>query len=98
MPVEKNAASRAVNDTSRPVWRVVAYTYSRYRDAQAKADHINGKLPGLHASVFAPRGKDQAPFFVSLGGRMTRAEAMNLQRVALAKGLPRDTFVRNFPD
>ncbi len=82
----------------RSVWRVVAYTYNHYRDAEKKAHTINARLPGLHATVFSPKGRDRAPYFVALGGRMTRAEALNLQHVARAKGLPRDTFVRNYSD
>jgi eukaryotic-like serine/threonine-protein kinase len=82
----------------RSVWRVVAYTYNHYRDAERKARSINARLPGLRAAVFTPRGKDRPPYFVALGGRMTRAEALNLRHVARAKGLPRDTFVRNYSD
>jgi hypothetical protein len=33
---------------------------------------------------------------VALGGRMTLAQAERLQKEARSKGLPRDTFVRNF--
>jgi hypothetical protein len=98
-PKPSPMASRSTGDiASRPVWRVVAFTYSRYRDAQTKAERINQKLPGLHAAVFTPRGKERPPYFVALGGRMTRAEAVNLQRVAMAKGMPRDTFVRNYSE
>ena len=80
------------------VWRVVAYTYNRYKDAEKKARTINARYPGLHATVFTPKGKDRRPYFVALGGRMTHAEALNLRHVAQAKGLPRDTFVRNYSD
>lgn len=80
------------------VWRVVAYTYNRYKDAEKKAHSINARYPGLHAMVFTPKGKDRRPYFVALGGRMTHAEALNLRHVARAKGLPRDTFVRNYSD
>jgi len=76
-------------------WRVVAYTYNRRDQAEHKANTINRLKPGFDATVFAPRG-NQAPFFVALGGRMSRAEAAALQRKARAGGLPRDTFVRNF--
>ena len=56
---------------------------------------LNQQHPAWHAEVFAPKG-EHGPFFVSLGGRMTLPEAERLQREARAKGLPRDTFVRNF--
>ena len=97
-PAESTASRSEGTLAARPVWRVVAYTYSRYRDAQVKAERINDKMPGLHANVFTPKGKDHPPYFVALGGKMTRAEAVNVQRVAMAKGLPRDTFVRNYPE
>lgn len=79
------------------MWRVIAYTYNGLHDAQKKANAINEKFPDLHADVFAPRGQ-RAPYFVSLGGRMTRDAATRLMRQARSKGLPRDTFVRNFSD
>jgi eukaryotic-like serine/threonine-protein kinase len=90
--------AEAAPQRGRTVWRVVAYTYNHYRDAERKARSINSRLPGLRAAVFTPRGKDRPPYFVALGGRMTRAEALNLRHVARAKGLPRDTFVRNYSD
>jgi eukaryotic-like serine/threonine-protein kinase len=92
------ASPRPSAPQSRPAWRVVAYTYHRYRDAERKAGAINSRWPGLHAAVFAPRGKERPPYFVALGGRMTHSEALNLRQVARAKGLPRDTFVRNYSE
>jgi len=77
------------------IWRVVAFEYSKRAQAEHKARTINEKHPALHAEVFAPKG-NRAPFFVSLGGRLTFQEAEQLRREARAKGLPRDTFVRNF--
>jgi len=79
-------------------WRVIAYTYSRMKDAENKARSINQKLPGLNAGVFTPKGRNQPPFLVALGGRMTRNDAAGLQRRALSRGLPRDTFIRNYND
>jgi len=77
------------------IWRVVAFEYSKRAQAEHKARTINEKHPALHAEVFAPKG-NRAPYFVSLGGRLTFQEAEQLRREARAKGLPRDTFVRNF--
>jgi len=77
------------------IWRVVAYTYNSRGSAEKKARSINEKRSPWRAEVFAPRG-DRAPFYVSLGGRMTRGQAERLQKEAWSKGLPRDTFVRNF--
>jgi hypothetical protein len=90
------AARPASTGGQREIWRVIAYTYNQRRHAEHKAQTINREKPGFHAAVFAPRGPNQPPFFVALGGRMSREAAMTLRRKARSKGLPRDTFVRNF--
>jgi hypothetical protein len=56
---------------------------------------INRKWPQLKAEQFSPNGSGP-PYFVALGGRMTRGEAVRLQQQAISSGLPPDTFVRNF--
>jgi serine/threonine protein kinase len=81
--------------TGAPIWRVVAYTYNRRQQAESKAKSLNERRSAWKAEVFSPKG-DRAPYFVSLGGRMTLAEAERVQKDARSKGLPRDTFVRNF--
>jgi hypothetical protein len=101
-PVEEPTAPerRAEKEPARPrsAWRVVAYTYSTHRDAEKRARTINARHPAFHAEVFAPRGKDRSPYLVALGGRMTREEAARLQKQAKSKGLPRDTFIRNYSE
>ena len=82
----------------RAEWRVIAYTYLRIKDAENKVRSINQKTPGLKAEVYTPKGRNQPPFLVALGGRMTRTDAAGLQRRALSRGLPRDTFIRNYND
>jgi hypothetical protein len=77
-------------------WRVIAYTYTRYQDAAHKASTINQKHPDMQAEVFAPNGRNKGPFLVSLGGRVSRAEAQKLEQRAKSRGLPRDTFSRNY--
>jgi hypothetical protein len=77
------------------IWRVVVYTYNSHDAAEKKVRSINEKRSAWHAEVFAPRG-NRAPYYVSLGGRMTLPQAERLQKEARAKGMPRDTFVRNF--
>lgn len=97
-PEPKQAAQRpkaADSGSGERIWRVVAYTYDRRNDAEKEIARIQRKWPEAGAEVFAPKG-DDPPYFVSLGGRMTRAEALQLRRKAWSKGLPRDTFVRNF--
>ena len=81
--------------TGAPIWRVIAYTYNGRSNAEKKVKSINAQFPAWHAEVFMPKG-DKAPYFVSLGGRMTLAQAERVQKDARAKGLPKDTFVRNF--
>jgi hypothetical protein len=91
-PVQASAAQE------RPVWRVIAYTYNAFHDAQKKVLAINQKWPGLHAEVFAPKGSSHAPYLVALGGRMNRLEAARILQRARSRGLPRDTFMLNFSD
>jgi len=94
-PPPRVEAPRAAAPNPAAIWRVVAYTYNSRAAAEKKARSINEKQPEWRAAVFTPRG-DRAPFYVSLGGRMTLAQAERLQKEARSKGLPQDTFVRNF--
>jgi hypothetical protein len=92
----KPAGTLAAAPESHGAWRVVAYTYGAFRDADHKVRRINEKWPAFRAEVFTPKGRRQGPYYVALGGRMARLDAERLQRTARAAGLPRDTFVRNF--
>ncbi len=97
VPAPSKTATVPAGKSAGPVnWRVVAYTYNRYADAEKKVKTLNARWSGFHAEVFAPHGRGQGPYFVALGGRMTRDEAHSFQRRAISKGLPRDTFIRNF--
>lgn len=92
--VEQPPAPPAAIHSSEPaVWRVIAYTYSRRTDAEKEIHRIQRKWPDLRPEVFA---LDATTYFISLGGRMTRPEAMEVARQARYRGLPPDTFVRNF--
>lgn len=100
LPPPSTRADRTGTPDARPstnaaIWRVVAYTYNARQHADKKARSLNEKHPAWHAEVFSPKG-NRAPYFVSLGGRMTLPEAEKLQREARSKGMPKDTFVRNF--
>ena len=77
-----------------PGWYVVAYTYNRPAQAQAKADALARRHASLAPRVFSPTGG--APYYVALGGPMTQADAATVLRHARRSGLPRDTFMRNF--
>ncbi len=79
----------------RTQWRVVAYTYNHENQAKDKAAQILSKHADLNPEVFAPRG--HAPYLVTVGGAMSRDEAMALRRKARSEGLPRDTYAQNFP-
>jgi eukaryotic-like serine/threonine-protein kinase len=76
-------------------WRVIAFTYAQRSMAEKKAQELNQRHPQFRAEVFAP-ASEHGPFLISLGGRMTREEALSLQQKARATGFPRDTFARNF--
>jgi hypothetical protein len=92
VPVEAAASG------PRTVWRVIAYTYNTWRDAQKKVLSINRKWPAFEAQVFAPKGRSRPPYLVALGGRMNRLEAARVLQKARSRGLPRDTFILNFSD
>lgn len=77
------------------MWRVIAYTYSGPTAAEKKARRINEKWPDFHAEVFSPKSRP-GMYLVALGGRMTRDEAVTLQRKARSRELPRDTYVQNY--
>jgi len=95
-PVPHVMPAAPVPAVATPNWRVIAYTYIRYHDAETRARYINEKHPGLHAEVFSPNGPNRGPFLVALGGRVTREEAERIEKTAKADGLPRDTFARNY--
>lgn len=90
----------ATADTAAPVrtgrteWRVVAYTYNHQDQAQKKADELRAKHPAMNPEVFSPHGR--APYLVTVGGAMTRDQAIAFRAKARGAGLPRDTYARNY--
>ncbi|HEX3662614.1 MAG TPA: SPOR domain-containing protein [Acidobacteriaceae bacterium] len=74
-------------------WRVIAYTYIRREDAEKKAAELARRYPELNPSAFSPRA---GRYLVSLGGVMSRTEAIALRARALTLGLPGDTYARNY--
>lgn len=76
-----------------PVWRVVVYTYRRRSDAEQRARDLGQRYPQLHPGVMATRGGD---FLVTLGGEMSRDQAIALRVRAVREGLPGDTYAQNF--
>jgi hypothetical protein len=75
-------------------WRVVAYTYNKQSQAQAKADSIAKKHSELKPEVFTPNG--HAPYLVTVGGPMTREQANVFRQKAVAAGLAHDTYTQNY--
>jgi hypothetical protein len=75
------------------VWRVVVYTYRHRAQAEQRARDLSRRYPRLSPGVLATRGGD---FLVTLGGTMSREEAMALRGRAVRMGLPRDTYAQNF--
>jgi hypothetical protein len=80
---------------ARTQWRVVAYTYNHEDQAKEKAALIASQHAFLNPEVFSPKG--HAPYLVTVGGAMSRNEALAFRKRARAAGLPRDTYAQNFP-
>ncbi len=82
------------NSGAKSQWRVVSYTYNREDQAQHKAETVAAQHGGLHPEVFSASG--HAPYLVTLGGPMTRDQALALRDQARASGLPQDTYIQNY--
>ena len=94
-PSSQTAASQtAPSRAARTDWRVIAYTYNHEAQAQSKANAIAAAHPMLHPEVFSPNG--QPPYLVSLGGAMSREQAVALRQQARTAGLAGDTYIQNF--
>ena len=79
------------------MWRVIAFTYRTQEGARHKVEQVNEKHPQLKANVFAPREK-KGYYLVALGGRMTRDEAIRMQRLARADRVARDVYIQNYSE
>jgi hypothetical protein len=88
------STAAAPTGTGRTEWRVVAYTYNHQDQAQKKADELRTKHPAFNPEVFSPHGR--APYLVTVGGAMTRDQAIAFRAKARSAGLPRDTYARNY--
>lgn len=88
-------AAPGASSSSSGNWRVVAYTYNHQDQADHKVRTINDKYPDLQAGVFSPKGGG-APYLVTLGSPMERADAFRLRDKAIQEGLPHDTFAQNY--
>ena len=86
--------SEAAPVSGRQIWRVVAYTYNNEEKAQHKVSSIEEHHLGFKPEVFTPTG--HAPYLVTVGGPMSRDEAVALRHKAQAAGFPRDTYTQNY--
>ncbi len=100
-PVSEPASKAVAEPSSIParagqsMWRVIAYTYHSRNEALKKANQINRRHPDLLAEVFAP-SQQKSRYLVSLGGRMSRRDALRIREKALAEGLPEDMYLQNY--
>ena len=95
--VKPSVASRTGVNTeavTTPGWRVVAYTYNHEAQAEHKAQTIAKRYPQLTPGVFSVEGRP--PYLVTLGGVMSKQEALALRKRAIRMGLPRDTYTQNY--
>jgi hypothetical protein len=75
-------------------WRVIAYSFNREEEAREQARELAQRFAELNPEVFAPRGGDV--WLVTLGGMMSRGEALALREKVIDMGLPEDTYAQNF--
>jgi len=97
-PTNNRPASKPVSQPAaagKAMWRVIAFTYRNRAGAVKKAEQVNRRHPDLEARVFSTREK-KGYYLVSLGGRMTREDALRRQRKARSEGLARDVYVQNY--
>lgn len=75
-------------------WRVVAYTFNTEGEARDAAKALAQHFSQLNPGVFAPKGREL--WLVTLGGIMSRGDALVLRDRAVDMGLPDDTYAGNF--
>lgn len=93
-PAPVAPATTAPKTVGRKQWRVVAYTYNHEDQAKKKVSSIAGRTPALNPEIFSPTG--HAPYLVTLGGPMSREDAVAFRRKAISAGLPEDTYIQNY--
>lgn len=90
-PAPVRAAARTAGEPR--VWRVVVDTYRNRAQAAARAKSLGARYPTLKMGVLAAPG---GACWVTVGGAMTREQAMALRARAVRMGLPRDAYAQNF--
>jgi hypothetical protein len=94
-PTANASTQNPRTENARTQWRVVAYTYNHEDQAKAKVSVIASQHAFLNPEVFSPKG--HAPYLVTVGGPMSRNEALAFRKRARSAGLPHDTYAQNFP-
>jgi hypothetical protein len=94
LSASKPATPTAATTNPRDQWRVVAYTYNHQDQAQKKVATIAKRHPSLNPEVFTPNG--HAPYLVTVGGPMSRDQAIAFKNRVRGEGLPRDLYAQNY--
>jgi hypothetical protein len=97
IPKTPHHAAAQPATAGKAMWRVIAFAYRTRAGATKKAEQVNRRHPDLEARVFSPKER-KGYYLVSLGGRMTRDDALRRQKKARAEGLARDVYVQNYLD
>jgi len=79
---------------ARSQWRVVAFSFRREEQARKKSATLARAYPALRPEVFTPTG--HAPFLVTVGGAMSRDQALAFAQKSRSQGLRRRAAVRVF--
>ncbi|MDQ6664172.1 MAG: protein kinase [Acidobacteriota bacterium] len=90
---------RAVNSRlagSSGLWYVVAATYTKRNDAEKRAREISRRWPQFKTEVSATTSGN-GYYLVLLGTNLSQEGAARIQQRAVAAGLPRDTYIKNYP-
>ncbi len=88
------SAAMQVPEASGTGWRVVAYTFNTEEEARETAKMLAQRFSQLNPGVFVPKGGEL--WLVTLGGIMSRGDALVLRDRAVNMGLPEDTYAQNF--
>jgi hypothetical protein len=88
------ASGAELTATGGKVWRVVAYTYNSKAQAEAQAKDIKARHPDVRPEAFTANG--HAPYLVTLGGPMTREQAIALRARARKEGLAHGAYIQNY--
>jgi eukaryotic-like serine/threonine-protein kinase len=89
-PAAASAASANSNDN----WRLVLYSYKYKQDAERRIVLLKRAHPTMDARLFVPVKK--WPFMVVIGGPMSKDNADDLKKQAIAQGMPRAIYVQRF--